>query len=51
MVRADVRPIVGLRSTAGTGTTGDDRCDDPDPFVLREYEPAVRGHVEFREER
>ena len=55
MVRtSDVRPIVKLRSTAGTGTTyvtRKNRRNDPDRLVLRKYDPRIRGHVEFREER
>ena len=50
----DVRPIVTLRSTAGTGTTyvtRKNRRNDPDRMVLRKYDPRIRGHVEFREER
>ena len=55
MARAtDVRPIVKLRSTAGTGTTyvtRKNRRNDPDRLVLRKYDPQVRAHVDFREER
>lgn len=50
----DVRPIVKLRSTAGTGTTyvtRKSRRNDPDRLVLRKYDPKVRRHVEFKEER
>lgn len=52
--RSELRPIVKLRSTAGTGTTyvtRKNRRNDPDRLVLRKYDPAVRGHVDFREER
>jgi large subunit ribosomal protein L33 len=48
------RPIVKLRSTAGTGTTyvtRKSRRNDPDRLVLRKYDDRVRRHVEFREER
>jgi large subunit ribosomal protein L33 len=56
MARNEVRPIVKLRSTAGTGTgttyvTRKNRRNDPDRMVLRKYDPAIRRHVEFREER
>ncbi len=54
MARNEVRPIVKLRSTAGTGTTyvtRKHRRNDPDRMVLRKYDRAVRRHVEFREER
>ena len=38
----DIRPIIKLRSTAGTGYT----------YVTRKkYDPVVRKHVDFREER
>jgi large subunit ribosomal protein L33 len=50
----DVRPIIKLRSTAGTGTTyvtRKNRRNDPDRLVMRKYDAKVRQHVEFREER
>lgn len=52
--RADVRPIITLRSTAGTGfayVTRKNRRSDPDRLVLRKYDPVARRHVEFREAR
>jgi large subunit ribosomal protein L33 len=52
--RAELRPKVTLRSTAGTGTsyvTEKNRRNDPDRLVLRKYDPRVRRHVEFREDR
>jgi large subunit ribosomal protein L33 len=51
---SDVRPIVKLRSTAGTGytyVTKKNRRNDPDRLVLRKYDPKIRTHVDFREER
>ena len=51
---ADVRPVIELRSTVGTGytyVTRKNRRNDPDRLVLRKYDPKVRRHVEFREER
>lgn len=51
---SDIRPIVKLRSTAGTGftyVTKKNRRNDPDRLVLRKYDPRVRRHVDFREER
>ncbi|MFI8361790.1 50S ribosomal protein L33 [Streptomyces sp. NPDC085612] len=54
MARNEVRPIVRLRSTAGTGytyVTRKSRRNDPDRMVLRKFDPAVRLHVDFREER
>lgn len=48
------RPKVKLRSTAGTGytyVTTKNRRTTPDRIVLRKYDPRVRRHVDFREER
>lgn len=50
----DVRPIIKLRSTAGTGytyVTRKNRRNDPDRMYLKKYDPIVRNHVEFKEER
>jgi large subunit ribosomal protein L33 len=50
----ELRPIVKLRSTAGTGVTyvtRKNRRNDPDRLVLRKYDKVVRRHVKFREER
>lgn len=52
--RNDLRPIVKLRSTAGTGftyVTRKNRRNNPDRLVMRKYDPSVRQHVDFREER
>jgi large subunit ribosomal protein L33 len=52
--RNDVRPIIKLRSTAGTGftyVTRKNRRNDPDRLTMRKYDPVVRQHVDFREER
>ena len=49
-----VRPIIKLRSTAGTGytyVTKKNRRNYPERMVLSKYDPVVRRHVEFREER
>lgn len=54
MASTELRPIVKLRSTAGTGTTyvtRKNRRNDPDRLVLRKYDHVLRRHVEFREER
>jgi large subunit ribosomal protein L33 len=55
MARAtDVRTVVKLRSTAGTGhtyVTRKNRRNDPDRLVLKKYDPIIRRHVDFREER
>ncbi|MCU1444079.1 MAG: rpmG [Cryobacterium sp.] len=50
----DVRPIIKLRSTAGTGytyVTKKNRRNNPDRLVPKKYDPVVRKHVDFREER
>ncbi|MGI5290351.1 50S ribosomal protein L33 [Nonomuraea polychroma] len=54
MGRSELRPLVRMRSTAGTGytlVTRKNRRNDPDRLVLRKYDPIIRRHVEFREER
>jgi large subunit ribosomal protein L33 len=54
MARNEIRPIVKLSSAAGTGYTyvaRKNRRNDPDRLRLRKYDPVVRRHVEFREER
>ncbi len=54
MARTDARPVIKLRSTAGTGytyVTRKNRRNDPDRLVLRKYDPIARKHVDFREER
>ncbi|WP_026927596.1 50S ribosomal protein L33 [Granulicoccus phenolivorans] len=51
---SEVRPIIKLRSSAGTGytyVTKKNRRNDPDRLVLRKYDPVVRRHVEFKEQR
>ncbi|MFF1529743.1 50S ribosomal protein L33 [Cellulomonas sp. NPDC058312] len=51
---ADLRPVIKLRSTAGTGSTyvtRKNRRNDPERLVLKKYDPVVRRHVDFREER
>ena len=50
----DLRPIVTLRSTAGTGytyVTRKNRRSNPDRLVLKKFDPVSRGHVDFRETR
>lgn len=54
MARNTARPVVKLKSTAGTGVTyvtRKNRLNDPDRLVLRKYDQVVGAHVEFREER
>ena len=50
----DLRPIIKLVSTAGTGytyVTKKSRRNTPDRMVIRKYDPVVRKHVEFKESR
>jgi large subunit ribosomal protein L33 len=54
MARNELRPVIKLRSTAGTGytyVTRKNRRNDPDRLTLRKYDPVARRHVLFREER
>ncbi|MET9917611.1 50S ribosomal protein L33 [Streptomyces sp. NPDC006435] len=54
MARNETRPVVTLRSTAGTGwsyVTRKSRRNDPDRLVLRKFDPVAGRHVSFREER
>ena len=54
MARNDIRPIIKLKSTAGTGytyVTRKTKRNNPDRITLKKYDPVVRKHVEFREER
>ncbi|MDU1779033.1 MAG: 50S ribosomal protein L33 [Propionibacterium sp.] len=49
-----LRPIIKLRSTAGTGytyVTRKNRRNTPNRLVLRKFDPIVRRHVEFKETR
>lgn len=54
MAHNELRPVIKLRSTAGTGhtyVTRKNRRNDADRMVLRKYDPVARRHVDFREER
>ncbi|MER5201505.1 50S ribosomal protein L33 [Streptomyces sp. NPDC002755] len=54
MARSSMRPVVTLRSTAGTGVayvTRKNRSNDPGRLVLRKYDRLAGTHVPFREER
>ncbi|MFI0900482.1 MULTISPECIES: 50S ribosomal protein L33 [Streptomycetaceae] len=54
MARSEQRPVVTLRSTAGTGhsyVTRKNRRNNPDRLTLLKYDPVARAHVLFREER
>ena len=54
MARNDVRPIIKLKSTAGTGytyVTRKNKRNNPDRITLKKDDPVIRKQVEFREER
>ncbi|MFJ5926668.1 50S ribosomal protein L33 [Kitasatospora sp. NPDC092948] len=54
MARSELRPVITLRSTAGTGfsyVTRKNRRTNPDRMVLRKFDPVAGRHVEFRETR
>ncbi|MFD7639080.1 50S ribosomal protein L33 [Kitasatospora sp. NPDC059795] len=54
MARSELRPVITLRSTAGTGfsyVTRKNRRTTPDRIVLRKFDPVAGRHVEFREAR
>jgi large subunit ribosomal protein L33 len=54
MARNDKRPIIKLRSTAGTGytyVTTKNKVNHRERMELRKYDPVVRRHVVFKEER
>ncbi|USR79905.1 50S ribosomal protein L33 [Arcanobacterium pinnipediorum] len=51
---SDVRPVIKLVSSAGTGftyVTKKNRRNDPERMVLKKYDPVIRQHVEFKESR
>lgn len=50
----ELRPIIKMRSTAGTGytyVTKKNRRNNPERLTLRKFDPVVRRHVEFKEAR
>ncbi len=51
---SDKRPIIKLVSTAGTGytyVTTKNRINQRDRITLNKYDPVVRRHVEFKEQK
>lgn len=49
-----LRPIIKLRSAAGTGytyVTLKNRRNTPNRLILRKFDPIARRHVEFKETR
>jgi large subunit ribosomal protein L33 len=54
MARSQKRPIIKLRSTAGTGytyTTRKNKTNTRERIELMKYDPVIRKHVAFKEER
>ncbi|MDQ0945379.1 50S ribosomal protein L33 [Streptomyces sp. NPDC019443] len=54
MARSNTRPVITLRSSAGTGqtyVTRKSRLNNPDRLLLRKFDPVLGEHVLFREER
>src|SRR5699024_12591954 len=54
MARNDIRTIIKLKSTAGSGytyVTRKNKRNNPDRTSLMNFDPVVRKHVEFRAER
>ncbi len=50
----DKRPVIKLRSTEGTGftyTTRKNKTNTRERIELRKYDPVLRKHVIFKEER
>jgi large subunit ribosomal protein L33 len=54
MARAVKSPIIKLKSTAGTGytyVTRKNKANTRERIELNKYDPVVRKHVPFKEER
>lgn len=54
MSKSDKRPIIKLKSTAGTGytyVTRKNKTNTRERIELRKYDPKIRQHVIFKEER
>lgn len=54
MAGSDKRPIIKLRSTAGTGytyVTTKNKTNTRERIEIKKYDPVVRQHVIFKEER
>lgn len=51
---SDKRPIIKLRSTAGTGytyVTTKNKVKTRERIEIKKYDPVIRKHVVFKEER
>lgn len=54
MAKSDKRPIIKLKSTAGTGytyVTRKSKTNTRERIELKKYDPRIRQHVTFKEER
>ena len=54
IMSSDKRPIIKLRSTAGTGytyVTTKNKANTRERVELKKYDPVIRKHVVFKEER
>jgi large subunit ribosomal protein L33 len=54
MPKNEKRPIIKLKSTAGTGytyVTRKNKTNTRERIEIKKYDPVVRQHVAFREER
>jgi large subunit ribosomal protein L33 len=54
MAKSDKRPIIKLKSTAGTGytyVTRKNKTNTRERIELMKYDPRIRKHVIFKEER
>ena len=54
MAKSDKRPIIKLKSTAGTGytyVTRKNKSNTRERIELKKYDPRIREHVIFKEER
>ena len=51
---SDKRPVIKMRSTAGTGytyVTTKNKSNTRERIELKKYDPVIRKHVIFKEER
>jgi large subunit ribosomal protein L33 len=54
MAKSDKRPIIKLKSTAGTGytyVTRKNKTNTRERIEIKKYDPKIRQHVMFKEER
>ena len=54
MAKSDKRPIIKLKSTAGTSytyVTRKNKTNTRERIELKKYDPKIRKHVIFKEER